>query len=102
MRLIAVVLIVGAFVGGYHLGQKHQDTAIFDHVRGIYERAAEVGRNLADGDSPDADAVQRQTNSAGCPYRMSNSDKNGRNDEGNRQKSVTVSIGGKTYVMETN
>ena len=47
-RLLITVLIVGAFLGGYHLGRQPGSPDIFGWARRNYPEAAEAFRSAAD------------------------------------------------------
>ncbi len=102
MRIVALVLIAVAFFGGYHLGQKHQDSGMFEQVSGIYDRAAEFGSNLAGDDSPDDTTVRQQENSSDSPQKTTIEDKNASASTNQEMKTVTFRLGGKTYRVNTN
>ena len=46
-KFILLILLMGAFLGGYHLGRTPGSPDVFSHARRTYRRASHAGKALA-------------------------------------------------------
>jgi len=77
-KLIIIILLSAAFLGGYYLGNKPGAPDIFKHARENYQQAANTSEKLT------AIINNSDGNLASVPA----------------PKNMTVNIGGKNYVLE--
>jgi len=76
-RLIGLLLAVGAFLGGYHLGRMPGSPDVYAWVRSVCRHAPGVAKTSSVAQAPKAQAIDAKA----------------------RPQPVTIQVGGKTYVI---